>query len=279
MDIDAAFMMRDQIARCERGEALANAAMVAARARLDADIGARHIVVAGAHVLFDGVGSPLTQTFGIGMFEPFGASEFDAVEQFFDARGSSTQHEVADAAADETRRLLPLRGYVPIERSTVLLRNTATEGPATSAIDVRVVDADEHALWARTSAQGWHTVGEEVAAFVEQLGRVMGAAEGVTCFLAERGGEPVAAAALYLTPQVAVLAGASTVPSARGAGAQAALLQARLRHAQRAGISVAMVVTQPDSASQRNAERAGFRTAYGRTKWERPCAITSAAAS
>lgn len=30
---------------------------------------------------------------------------------------------------------------------------------------------------------------------------------------------------------------------------------------------LAMMVAQPGSASQRNAERQGFRTAYTRTKW------------
>jgi hypothetical protein len=34
------------------------------------------------------------------------------------------------------------------------------------------------------------------------------------------------------------------------------------------GCDLAMMVTQPGSDSQRNAERNGFRIAYTRTKWE-----------
>jgi GNAT superfamily N-acetyltransferase len=66
---------------------------------------------------------------------------------------------------------------------------------------------------------------------------------------------------------VALLAGASTIPAARRQGAQLALLEARLRHAADEGCDLAMIGAQPGSASQRNAERHGFRIAYTRIKW------------
>jgi GNAT superfamily N-acetyltransferase len=66
---------------------------------------------------------------------------------------------------------------------------------------------------------------------------------------------------------VALLAGASTVPEARGRGAQLALLDARLRYAVEHGCDLAMMCALPGSASQRNAERQGFRIAYTRIKW------------
>lgn len=43
--------------------------------------------------------------------------------------------------------------------------------------------------------------------------------------------------------------------SARCRGAQQALLRARLAFAAERGVDITMVVTQPESASQRNAER------------------------
>jgi hypothetical protein len=67
---------------------------------------------------------------------------------------------------------------------------------------------------------------------------------------------------------VALLAGASTVPSGRGLGAHGLLLSARLQEARRRGCDAAMMVTTPGSTSQRNAERRGFRVAYTRTKWQ-----------
>jgi len=77
----------------------------------------------------------------------------------------------------------------------------------------------------------------------------------------------IATAGLVLHDRVALLAGASTVPEARGQGAQRAGLATRLRYAAEAGCDLAMIVTEPGGASQRNAERNGFRIAYTRTKW------------
>ena len=90
------------------------------------------------------------------------------------------------------------------------------------------------------------------------------------CFLAELNGTPIAAGGLSISGGVAILAGASTIPSARRRGAQRALLDYRLSFAAARGIDLAMVVTQPDSGSQRNAEKSGFSVAYGRVKWAKP---------
>jgi hypothetical protein len=67
---------------------------------------------------------------------------------------------------------------------------------------------------------------------------------------------------------VALLAGASTVPEARKQGAQLALLDSRLSYAAENGCDLAMMCTLPGTASQRNAERQGFRIAYTRIKWQ-----------
>jgi beta-glucosidase-like glycosyl hydrolase len=64
-----------------------------------------------------------------------------------------------------------------------------------------------------------------------------------------------------------LFAGASTIPEDRKKGAQRALLEARVRYAVQAGCDLAMMCAEPGSASQRNAEREGFRIAYTRIKW------------
>jgi hypothetical protein len=86
-------------------------------------------------------------------------------------------------------------------------------------------------------------------------------------FLAEKDGRPIAAGALHTLGGIALLAGACTIPQHRKQGAQRALLDARFRFAARQGCDIAMMVAQPGSGSQRNAERQGFRIAYTRTKW------------
>ncbi|HEX2225097.1 MAG TPA: hypothetical protein VHN15_12920 [Thermoanaerobaculia bacterium] len=49
---------------------------------------------------------------------------------------------------------------------------------------------------------------------------------------------------------------------------QQALLEGRLRFATERGFGLAIMVAQPGSASQRNAERQGLRITYTRLKWQ-----------
>ena len=62
---------------------------------------------------------------------------------------------------------------------------------------------------------------------------------------------------------------AEGLSSVRSAEARA-LLEWRLAYAAAAGCDVATMGALPGSASQRNAEREGFRIAYTRTKWRLP---------
>lgn len=263
------YLLADQaLARqLERAEGESNRDFVEARARVQPDSGACWIDVAGAYAMFDGISSPLTQSFGLGMFAPATASDFDRLERFFAERRAAVFHEVSPLADASALALLTSRGYRPIEFTSVMARPLPTPSPsAPSSCDVRVVAANEFELWAQTAAAGW---GEspELAAFMLSLGRVSAARKNAVSFLGEMEGRPIAAGALSLHGKVALLAGASTVPSARRQGAQRALLEARLRYAAANGCTIAMMCAQPGSASQRNAEREGFRIAYTRIKW------------
>jgi GNAT superfamily N-acetyltransferase len=251
----------------ERAEAMANAASIESRRALQPDVGAEWIDVAGAYAMFDGPESPLTQTFGLGIFDPFLDPEFDQVEQFFRERGAPTFHEVSAFAAPETLNRLSARGYSPFETSTVLVRPTTVAASDSGPVTVRPIREDEVPLWSRIAAQGWASDAPELGAFLESLGAIIGRARNVTSFFAELDGAPIATAGLNINNGIALLAGAATIPSARKQGAQRALLQARLAFAAARGIDLAMIVTAPGSASQRNAERQGFRPVYTRAKW------------
>lgn len=253
--------------RLERTEGRANAAFVDARARLHPADGATWVQVAGAYAMFDGVGSPLTQTFGLGLFEEPGDAELERIEAFFTERGAEVFHEVSPIAGPALLKRLVARGYHPEELSTVLFRPTAGGVGARPEVAVRHTGPGEADLWARTAAEGWRSESPELVDFMLQLGQISAGTEGTACFLAELDGRPVAAATLSLGDGVALLAGASTLPEARRRGAQLALLEARLRFAAERGCPLAMMAALPGSASQRNAERQGFRIAYTRTKW------------
>lgn len=252
--------------RLERAEGRMSAACVAVRASAEPAVGAAWSEIGGAYALFDGRDSFLTQTFGLGVFEPAGPDVLEGIEAFFHARGAAVHHEVSPLAGDAPRRLAA-RGYRPVEATNVLYRPAAGP-PTTTAPDLRVrlATPEEADVWAEVAAQGWAD-DPAAADFMRTYGRLLARADGVYCFLAEQDGRPVAAAALGLHARTALFAGASTIPEARGRGAQRALLEVRLRHAVAHGCDLAMLGALPGSASQRNAERHGFRIAYTRTKW------------
>jgi len=259
----------DLARRLERAEAHGNVEFVEARKRAFPDRDAAWVEVAGTHAMFDGVGSPVTQTFGLGIFEPITAEQLSEIEEFFRSRGAEVFHEVCPLADPSVFDLIRERDYKPVEFSNVLYRpidrDLRLQGSRNKEIKVRVVEKDEVDLWAETACEGWSEF-PEVTDFLKELNQVRAHSTGLS-FLAELNGQPIAAGALTIAGGIALLAGASTVPSARRQGAQNALLEERLRYAAAQGCTDAMMVTLPGSGSQRNSERNGFRIAYTRTKW------------
>ncbi|MFN8573783.1 MAG: GNAT family N-acetyltransferase [Gemmatimonadaceae bacterium] len=258
--------------RLESAEGQSGAAFVEARARLQPQVAATWRRMAGAYVLFDGVGSPITQSFGIGVHQPPTADDLAEIEAFYAERGAAVFHEISPIIDDGTLALLNTRGYHPCELTSVMFRAVTRDvrltGDGREGSDVRVhaVSPDEAPIWVTTATRGWSEF-TEFAPMMEALSRVSVATAGSTSFLAELDGRPVAAGALSVREGVGLLAGASTIPEARRRGAQNALLEARLRHAAEVGCDLAMMCARPGSASQRNAERNGFRIAYTRIKW------------
>lgn len=255
--------------RLERCEGSTNAALVEARARLMPESGAAWIECAGAYAMFDGVGSPLTQTFGLGLFAIPTAEDLDAIERFFDERGAAALHEVSPVETVQTVGLLVARGYHPVELSSVMYRPiSAASHPRGNdgRVRARIASPDEVELWSRTAAEGWGALGD-MTEFMRDIGRMSASSKGMTAFFAEIDERPAGTGAVGIHDGVAILAGASTIPSARNQGAQRALLEARLAYAAEHGCNLAMMAALPGSASQRNAERQGFRIAYTRIKW------------
>ncbi|MBP6820839.1 MAG: GNAT family N-acetyltransferase [Acidobacteria bacterium] len=260
--------------RLERTEAAANAEFVEARAKFFPDSGACWMQTAGAYAMFDGVGSPLTQTFGLGVFDPVTGEVLDSIEAFFRERGADVFHEISPMADQSLLTLLGERGYRPMELTSVMFRPIEREvglsAKVNKQINIRLVGKDDetdHELWAQTATKGWAQE-VEFGGLILELSRLTVKKGVVPAFLAELDGQAIATGALSITDGVALLAGASTVPEGRKQGAQLALLDARLRYAAERGCDLAMMCALPGSASQRNAERQGFRIAYTRIKWQ-----------
>jgi GNAT superfamily N-acetyltransferase len=254
--------------RLERAEGYACSQFAEARRRMFPNCGSEWIECAGAYAVFDGVDSPLTQTFGLGIFEDLSEAPLVVIERFFLDRGAPVHHEVSPLAGVAALDLLCSRQYRPIEIGNVLYRPVEKPGAGDHGnIRVRIAGPEEAQLWTSVNARGWAHERPELLDFLLQTGAISSAGEQSLCFLAEVDGQPGAAGMLWIHEGVALFAGSATIPEMRRRGLQAALLEERMRYASHRGCDLAMMVAEAASDSQRNAERMGFRIAYTRTKW------------
>lgn len=243
-----------------------------ARRRVRPDSAAEWMECAGAYAAFNGMASPVTQTFGLGLFEGLTAATLDALERFFFARGAPAVHEVSPFAGVAALDLLCARQYRPIEISSVMYQTV--EPPKTEQranTRGRVARPDEETIWADVLGRGWIHEFPDQREFVLESGAMSAACRGSVLFLAELSSEPGAAGTLHIHEGVALFAGAATVPEMRRRGLQSALIETRMQYAFDTGCELLMIVTEPGGNSQRNAERNGFRVAYTRTKWRKDC--------
>ena len=199
------FADRNLSRRLQRVEGYACVHYAEARRRLTPDSDAEWVECAGAVAVFDGAQSPVTQSFGLGVFEELGDASLHEIESFFFDRGAAADHEVSPLAGVGAVSLLSQRGYRPVEISNVLYRATEPIETADGGdIRVRVIDAGELEWWAEINARGWAQEYSEVFEFVRSSGAISTGRKGGVCFLAELAGRPGATGALALHEGVAL---------------------------------------------------------------------------
>lgn len=260
-------------ARVERAEIdLISAAAEAAHRRRDDGRGFL-LPFAGGVASFADLGSPYNKVTGLGFAGTPGAGELDGIERAFTDRGAPTQIELAHLADPDVAELLTSRGYRLESFENILGRALDGEPgpPAPPGIEVRRSGDDDFEAWlavvadgvARPDVQGmpWH---EEFPRETYELAERDAACSGVLRYAAFRDGSLAGGAGLRLTDGIAQFAGAATTPAHRRRGVQTALLTTRLADAAAAGCDLAVIVTQPGSKSQQNAQRRGFDLLYTR---------------
>ena len=260
------FMDRELSCRLERTEGAIGTSFTAVQQRIAPALGAVWHDFAGTYAIFDGAGSPMTQSFGLGLFSPATPEQLTEIETFFAQRGAPVMHEVSPLAGIPTVALLAERGYRPHELSSVLVMPLHDREAPASSLTVRVLEPADRPVFVETSIAGWMadpTYGDVIRKMTETASQNTS----MVHFIVEQDGAPIATGSLGIHEGVALFAGASTIPRARGLGAQSLLLATRFAEARRRGCELAMMVCDPGSTSQRNAERRGFRVAYTRTKW------------
>jgi len=138
-------------------------------------------------------------------------------------------------------------------------------------VEVRPSRDEESGAWLDVVAEGSVHPDTQGVPWHEEFPReaIIGAerdmaAAGAVRYAAFRDGIIAGGATMRTAEGIAQLTGAATAPAHRRRGIQTALLSARLADAAAAGCDVAVIITQPGSKSQQNAQRRGFDLLYTR---------------
>jgi GNAT superfamily N-acetyltransferase len=161
---------------------------------------------------------------------------------------------------DAVESALSAAGLVRVaDRLLAVIRLPAS----TARSEPDVVDAGSVDTFVRVLLAGYEVDGV-VAAFIAAEHRL----PTMRRFLVLDQESPIAAAAMTIHGDIAVLGGAATLPAQRGRGAQSRLLRHRLRVAAEAGCVAAVATARPGSVSAANLRTAGF-AAHRRSAWAR----------
>jgi GNAT superfamily N-acetyltransferase len=253
--------------------------------------------ISGGLSIYGGQSSPVNKVIGLGFDGPIDLDALGQIEREWRARDEAVRVELSILADPSIPVALSERGYHVHGYENVLARplggDVATGdgdaqgvrmldesgalseiAPPRSASGLtieRLSDEDERtwidiAVTAFSNLDGTGSAADDSSqqAAMEEVLTDFAAAPGLIRYLARIDGRPVGSGSLCLTGGLAQLAGAGTLPDARGRGVQKALLHRRLADAQAAGADLAVVVTAPGTRSQQNVMRRGFILLYTR---------------
>jgi GNAT superfamily N-acetyltransferase len=233
------------------------------------------LAIAGGVASYVGPRISLSRAVGLGMSGPITAADLDALVDFY-AQWREDARVLVSPYADPTLLAgLGERGFRLSDLGTTLARRLdpadRVEPPA-RGITVRPMDEHERATWVHTSLAGFSGTDDNVPGEMSATFEALTHVPTTTYYFALIDGVIAGAGALDVQSGVAHFFATSTLPAARGRGAQSALLRARLAAAIARGCDLAFTQTVAGGPSQRNAERHGFATVYSRARLVRPFA-------
>lgn len=217
----------------------------------------------GGHLVFVAKDHPVGRAHGLGFSGKVTTEDIEHVEEFYFRHSTAAQIDVSPYADPSLFEALNRRGFQVAEFNQTLARRISPEerfAAGVEGIEIRAVRSEETDTWRKVLAQVFF--GEHAAQWEDLF--TPWAENNPMALAAFSAGKMIAGAGGLLIPHynLAAFFGAATLPEAQGRGVQSAFMLARLKVAQQAGCDLAVTLTLPGTTSQRNAERAGFRTAY-----------------
>jgi ribosomal protein S18 acetylase RimI-like enzyme len=233
---------------------------------------ARVIDIGGGVAVFIERDSPTNKLIGAGFSGGVDESVLSEIEALFARHGARLQAEVSTLADPDLHRQLVARGYLPSGFENVLGHPLSGVVAPPKGITVELLAVSDLPNLADVMAEGFSAPdiggvgGDELppTGSIRQVFMRTLRISGFRGYLARIDGAIAGGAVLRIDQGIAQFSGAATLPAFRRRGVQTALLRTRLAAAARAGCDVGVVVTQPASKSQQNAQREGFSLLYVR---------------
>lgn len=219
----------------------------------------------GVLAVYGGPECPVNEAVGMGIPYPVDAETLSRVEEFYEFNRHATVIRVCPLAHPSLVEALRNRNYNLASFAYRWVLDLQTwDPPHLHEVDprVRAATTDEEIIWARTVAAGFADTEDVPSGYDLGLERGFFRMKSSIPVIAIDHGQPAAGGVVAVNGEVAALFATSTRPSYRKRGLQTAMLDWRLRFAKEHGVRIATIETDPDSNSQRNVERAGFRLAY-----------------
>lgn len=245
------------------------------------------IPVADGFAAYAGPKGYVNRACAIGLEGPASAAEVDQVIDFFTARDEDATIEVCPYTHPALVQAAGARGFVVKHFVSVLALPLAeaktmriyAEEPVVEGVTIERVDKQDDAALAGfvdTAERGFAP--DNAAPLPISYELTMKSARGKTTdpFLARDAttGAILAVGGSESSAGMTTLYGAVTVKEQRGRGLQAALIRARVRHGIAQGQEVAVVMTAPGGATERNAVRLGFVMVTTRAALVRPRVVS-----
>jgi GNAT superfamily N-acetyltransferase len=267
------FVDRALARRFESAEEMPQVRHAHADQKMRPHIGSTVEPIAGGHMIFAGLGSPIGRAVGMGFDCPVTEADFEQLENFYFSRHAPSQLDYCPLTDISLLEIARKRGYAIVELNNVLARKldpSETFAPAPAGFIIRPGKSEEALAFSTIVRQSFFPDGGEPAGFDETMAPLF-AFPGAITFVAEAletEGEAklVATGAGLIVPEhrIVALFGAGTLKPYRSRGLQTTILQKRLEVAAQAGCEYAVIVTQGGTTSMRNAERLGFTLAYSK---------------
>jgi GNAT superfamily N-acetyltransferase len=232
------------------------------------------VPISGGLAVYAGPSSPVNKVIGLGLDTGLDVDALERIEREWAERGEAVRIEMSVLTDPAMGSALTERGYGlhGFENVLGLALDREPPAPGISGVAVDVITDAEFGTWidigvdAFMNLDGTGSVPPDALPrehMREVLEEMMGV-PGFIRYLARLEGEAVGEAAMRIDGELAQIAGAGTLPHARGRGVQKALLQRRLADARAAGCTLAVVTTAPGTRSQDNVMRRGFELLYTR---------------